>query len=130
MNADIVDWFHTFRPKKRGSVTRMTIPVILSGIRSLIELKVKEYPDFFRVSFDSEFFDDKNCNPEFYFNLFMKKDKSYHYDMQIDKKGNIFKDYKNDVSVVAFSDEFVRFFVAFDDYLMENEVFGHESEQN
>ena len=130
MNADIVDWFHAFRPKKRGSVTRMTIPVILSSLQCLIELKVKEFPDFFRVSFDNEFFYEKNETPEFYFNLFMKNDKSYHYNMKIDKKGNIFKDYKNDASLVAFADEFVRFFVAFDDYLMENQVIGHESEQN
>ena len=62
---------------------------------------------------------------EYYFNIFERHDKNYHYDIQI-KKGKIYKDYPSNYNIAVAINEFIRFYVLFDDFIMQNSVIGRE----
>ena len=57
----------------------------------------------------------------------MKNDKNYHYDMQI-VNDVIYKEYPKNRSITTALDEVIRFFILFDDYIMHNDVIGHEED--
>ena len=61
-----------------------------------------------------------------YFEAFMKYDRGYHYDIEIGEDEVIFKEYDAEFSIVVAIDEFVRFFIMLDDFVINNDVIGHE----
>ena len=64
---------------------------------------------------------------KYYFNIFKKHDKNCHFDIKI-KNGLICKDYSADFNVAVAINEFIRFFVTFDDFIINNNVIGNETD--
>ena len=57
--------------------------------------------------------------------IFEKFDKNHHYSIGL-KRGKICKDYHAEFNIVVAVNEFIRFFIMLDDFIINNDVIGHE----
>lgn len=122
------------RLKKEFSVreykryTQITIPLVINTSGTLLVLRIKEREDGYTIYCPTNIFLEANAqgNQTYYFNIFEKYDKNYHYDIKI-KKGKIYKDYLEDRSIITAIDEFIRFYIMLDDFIINNSVIGAEN---
>jgi len=126
---DIFEKLKGFLPKKVKNYYEITIPVVMAIDGGLLDLKIKPISCGYKISFERNLFIEANmgCEQELYFKIFKKYDNNFHYDIKI-KNGKIFKDYTEERSIVTAIDEFVRFFIKFDNFFINNNVVGHEED--
>ncbi len=115
-----------FTPKLARNYIQLNIPVITFTNGGYLELRIKQKKDSYTIYCPTNLFLEANAggDQEYYFNLYNKNEKNI-YNVKI-KKGKIYKDYQNDFNVVIAVNEFIRFYVAFDDFIINNDVIGHE----
>ena len=116
-----------FSIKQMKNHIKITLPVVIHTSGTFLDLKVKQYKEGFTISCPTNIFSEHNAqgNQEYYFNIFEKNDKNYHYDIKI-KNGIIFKNYPLETSINVAIDEFVRFYILLDDFIINNNVIGQE----
>ncbi len=118
-----------FVAKKMKNYIQIELPLVTWTDGGLLELRIKEYEDGYRVYSPTNMFLEANAggNQEYYFNIFEKHDKNYHYDIQINK-GKIYKDYPSNYNIAVAINEFIRFYIMLDDFMMKNSVIGREED--
>ena len=94
---------------------------------SLLRFSIAPKEGGYVVACLDDLFSESNGSQERYFNIFMKHDKHYHYDMQI-VNDVIYKEYPENHSVTMALNDFIRFFIMFDDFIIDNDVIGHEED--
>lgn len=98
------------------------LPVVTFFNQQLVTLRLYPFNDGYYVSTTDTVFDEY---PEYsanycqkYYNLFMEKNSHYHY--QIKREGPyLYKKYEATCSVRTAVDEFVKFFVYLDDFILD-----------
>ena len=118
-----------FVAKQVDDCIELTIPLITHTNGGLLELKIKPTNDGYTLCYTDNMFVEANAggDQEYYFNIFKKHDKNCHFDIKI-KNGLICKDYSADFNVAVAINEFIRFFVTFDDFIINNNVIGNETD--
>lgn len=114
-----------FSAKQKKDYILLLLPVVINLDSGLLNLRIAETETGYTISCPRNFFVDANESLEFYFNVFEKYDKNYHYDMQI-KKGKLTKDYSQETNIITAINEFVRFIILFDNFIINNDVIGNE----
>ena len=110
---------------KTEEYLEIELPVVMFFNQRLITLRLYPCYDGYYIATDETTF---NEYPEYaendcqkYYDLFMKNDSHYHY--QIKRNGPyLYKKYEADRSARTAVDEFVKFFVYLDDYLKMNNI--------
>ena len=98
------------------------LPIIINFNQQLLTLRLHPFDDGYYVSTDGYTFDEyleysaNYC--EEYYNLFMEKDPHSHYQIQRDG-AYLYKKYDADYSARGAVDEFVKFFVYLDDFMLD-----------
>jgi len=118
-----------FSPKQKKTYIEITLPIVLFIDGGLLDLRIKQESDGYMIWFPRNLFYDANGSQEFYYNIFENYDNNYHYDIQI-KNGKIFKKYPNSANITVSVNEFIRYFILLDDFILENDVIGHEENFN
>lgn len=118
-----------FSAKQMKNYIQIRIPLVVWTSGTLLELRIKQIEDGYRVYSPTNIFLEANAqgDQEYYFNIFENNDKNYHYDIKI-KNSKIYKDYSSDFNVNVALNEFVRFYVMLDDFIINNDVIGHEED--
>lgn len=115
--------------KVKGGYIDITLPVVVNIDGGLIELRIKAEKESYSVWSKRDFFSEANADLEYYYNIFEKFDKCYHYDISV-KRGRLFKEYNLEQSVVTMVDEFVRLILNLDNFIINNSVIGNEEKFN
>lgn len=123
-----MDSLEDFSPRECDGYAEITFPVVMHMACTLLELRITPYEDYYRICCPDDLFYDANGPQSRYFDIFMNNDKNYHYKMKIDDDCIIYKDYENDFNPSCALDEFIRFFILFDDFIRRNDVIGHEED--
>ena len=118
-----------FSAKQMKNYIKVNVPVIMWVTGGVIELRINKKDNGFIVYCPTNFFSEANAggSQEFYFNIFERFDKNYHFDITL-KNGKFYKSYKEDSNVVVAINEFIRFFIMLDDFIINNNVIGREEE--
>lgn len=116
-----------FTAKQEDEYISLTLPVVTWINNGLFELKIKQYDGGFTIYMPTDLFYDANNSQTYYFNLFEKNNKNYHYDIQI-KDDIFYKEYSEDRNIVVAIDEFVKFYVMLENFILGKEVIGHEED--
>lgn len=124
---DIIKRMEDFAPTTKNGSVFLTLPVVMHVSGSLLELCIAPHDSYYLISCTEDHFSEANGDQQRYFDIFMKRDPHYHYEMQI-LDNLIYKQYPNDFNVAVALNEFLRFFIAFDDFIMENGVIGNEEQ--
>ena len=104
-----------------GKSFMIELPVILYFNYQRLRLYIYPVDDGYYVSDDGETFVECSGDSEYYFNMFSEKDQSYHYEIGL-KDDHICKRYDYDFSLLAALDEFVKFFVALENFMSAYEA--------
>jgi len=117
----------SFGARDCGDYIELELPVVLHFAGILLTLRI--YPinddEGYYVLDDGTAFLEFSCDTEYYFRMFEADDKRYHFDIGVADRC-FFKQYEPDFSARVALDEFVRFFVYLDDYILGNQdkVYG------
>ena len=124
---DIMNDLEMFKPRQGDGYVDITLPVALDFACYLLELRITPHEDTYTVELPVDFFYDKNGDADFYIDIFERHDKNYHYGIKV-RDNVISKEYENDYNLVRAIDEFIRYFILLDDFLLGNDVIGHEED--
>lgn len=118
-----------FSLKQMKNYIQIKVPLVMWINGGLLELRIKQNKGGYVVYCPTNLFLEANAggSQEFYFDLFEKNDSDYHYDIKI-KNGKFYKEYKNDSNISISINEFIRFFIMLDDFIIKNSVIGKEEE--
>ena len=116
---EILEKLEVFKPIKKDKMIELAIPVILKISNNCLFLKITTTNDGYRILADSENFERLNNVISFYYEKFEKQGHN-PYDMQCNNDC-IFKNYKSDFSITVAINEFIRFFIEFDNFISQNE---------
>ena len=125
--AYFTKWLQEFSPKQTDGYIDISLPVVIYTCNGLLELRITLLDEGYEICCPQDIFCEANGSLEYYFKIFEKYDKNRHYGMGV-KEGVFCKAYEEEFSLVCAVDEFVRFFVLLDDFILNNNVIGHEEE--
>ena len=107
---------------------------INNGERFEIELPIHTYFNYQRVKLyilpvddgyyihdDGEAFLEYSFDADYYYDLFKKNNSDQSYDISV-YENHFYKKYHFDFSVIAALDEFIRFFIYLDDFMLKNDL--------
>ena len=116
-----------FYIKQMKSYIQVKLPLVLWTSGSLLNLKIKRKKEGYTIYCSTNLFLEANAGGDqtYYFNIFEKYDKNYHFDIKI-KNGVIYKDYSKESSPTVAINEFIRFYIMLDDFIINNGVIGSE----
>ena len=123
---DVMGCLKDFYPIQCEGYVEVTFPVTIDVAYSLLTLRITPGDETYTISCNEDYFCETNGSTERYYNIFKKWDKSYHYGIQLKDEYIIYKEYENDYNPVVAISDFIRFFIKFDDFIMDNSVVGCE----
>ena len=106
---------------ENGKYFVVELPVAIYFNFQRLTLYIYPVDDGYYISDDGKTFVEKNNSAKYYYDLFNKKDKNFHYNIEL-KNDYLCKKYRFDVSLIASIDEFVRFFVFLDEFIQNNNI--------
>ena len=124
---DVMKRLAEFSPTAQEGSFLVTFPVVMHISGGLLDLRITPCEDEYVISCTEDLFSEANADQEYYFNLFTAYDKKYHYEIEI-ADGVIFKRYPSSFNLTVALNEFIRFFIILDDFIIENDVIGHEED--
>jgi len=116
-----------FNAKQRKNYIDIAIPVVMWTSGGLLDLRIRKREGGYVITSLSNIFLEANQtnDAEFYYRIFNKHDKMYHFDMKL-KNGKVYKEYSEDQNIVIAINEFIRYFIMLDDFIINNKVIGQE----
>lgn len=114
-----------FSPKQTDGGIIFTLPVVLVVSGGLVTLRLTPVTGGYALSHLDDPFSEANGDGEYYFRIFEKYDKNPHFGIRV-KDGVFQKTYGEEHSLVCAIDEFVRFFICLDDFILRGAVLGNE----
>ena len=128
MKNRILKQLEIFKTRDYGDYIEIDIPVALDFNFRLLSLRI--YPlslaeGYYISDIGGAFSERYNDTTKYYFNMFTEDDRNEHFGIQV-ANDYFYKKYEFNFSVIVAINEFVRFFVYLDDYIMNNnaKVFG------
>ena len=107
--------------KNDGEMFVIELPVTIYFNYQRLILCIHPVDDGYYLYDTGKAFIERNNTSEYYYNLFNEQDKSCHYDIQL-SNDYLYKKYRFDCSVLCAIDEFIRFFVYLDDFILNNNI--------
>ncbi|MBQ4558426.1 MAG: hypothetical protein IJA61_03520 [Clostridia bacterium] len=124
---NILERLKSFSLKQNNNHISITIPLVIVTDGGLLDLIIEQIDNGYKIYCPRDFFSEANGSQEFYYSIFENKDKSYHYEMKI-QDNIIYKEFSNEYNIVVALSEVIRFFVLFDDFIINNGVVGNEED--
>lgn len=109
-----------FNPKQKEKFIEITVPVVTKMNYGILTLKVLPLEKGYIICDDGQTFDEFTYDTKYYYDLFMEKT-NRHYNIQLDGD-RIYKQYPYDYNIEVAVNEFVRFFVYLDDFIIDNNI--------
>ena len=113
----IIDSLSMCNIKKTEKYFEIELPIVLFFNQQILTLRLYYTDNGYYISTDGTTFDDCDYDCKYYYDLFNGNDKNHHYDIKQDNN-YIYKEYSLDRSARTAVDEFIKFFVYFDDYIL------------
>lgn len=104
-----------------GEFFQIELPLQLYFNYQRLRLYIYPVDDGYYIFDDGETFIEYSCDTQYYYDLFNKEDKAYHFGIEL-KNDYICKNYRFDYSLIAAIDEFVRFFILLDEFMRKNDI--------
>ena len=105
-----------------GSI-HVEYPVVLDVDFTRVELDIYPNENGYLVVTGDNMFTRHNDNASYYIDLFEQYDKNCHYDIKL--VGDLLqKQYKQDFSILVAVNEFVRYLIYFDDFMLAYDLIG------
>lgn len=120
-------WLTSYAPKIEDGRITLTLPIVIHNCGLLLELHITVKEETYEICCPNDIFYDANDSAEYYFKIFNTYDKNYHYEIQL-KEEKFCKEYPQEYSIVCALDEFARFFILLDDFILGKGVIGHEED--
>ena len=118
--------FEDFSPKEQDGYFEIEFPVVINTSGTLVSLRIEQEEDKYIITHPENIFSDRgNDTLEFYYRLYKKHNKDFYLDVKpID--GVLTMECEDNVNVAVAISDFIRFMIAFDDFLINNGVIGNE----
>lgn len=100
---------------------QIELPVVLYFNYQRLVLNIYPTDDGYYISDTGDTFIEYKFEPKYYYDLYIKKDKNDHYNIQL-KDNYIYKTYQYDYSLLNAIDEFIRFFIHLDEFMISNDI--------
>ena len=110
-----------FQPSKNGENIDITVPVIMDMNYGILKLSIIPNENGYTVCDDGKNFSEFSHSAKYYYDLFMKKNKNLNFDIKLDGE-TIYKNYPDNFNVIVAVNEFIRFFVYLDDFILKNNI--------
>lgn len=123
--ANFMEQLTLFTPAQCDGYIDVTLPVLLATDWSFLHLHIIEGEESFRIVCPDDIFAEQNGSLTYYFTLFSEHNGGERYGMQLGDDG-IYRDYPAEHSVRVALSDFVRFFLRFDDFIIDNDILGNE----
>ncbi len=119
---DILNQLDVFKIKPKDDFVEVTLPIYLFMNWDLnsVELKIKPIDSGYIISDTGNTFKEFNNSPSFYYDLFVKSN-NRNFGIKLDNE-TLYKKYENNFNIVCALDEFNRFFISLDDFIIENNL--------
>lgn len=110
-----------FTPTQNDKFIEITVPVIMDMNYGILKLEILILDDGYIICDDGQNFLEFSYPAKHYYDLFMEQDTNHHFKMQLDGD-RIYKKYPYDFNIRVAVNEFVRFFVYLDDFVLKNNL--------
>lgn len=117
------DYFKLLKiqPIEKEKYIIITPPVIMDMNYGILKLSIIPNENGYTVCDDGKNFSEFSHSSKYYYDLFIEKDPNYRYEIKLD--GNIiYKKYLGNFNVRVAVNEFVRFFVHLDEFILKNNL--------
>lgn len=109
-----------FKVIKNDNLIQITIPLAININYNLLKLNIAIDSNGYTICDDGKTFKNLNNSANFYYNLFIKNS-NQHFDIQL-RDNKLIKQYPDNFNIQVAINEFVRFFVYLDDYIIDNNI--------
>lgn len=109
-----------FKPIKNENSIEIVIPVAMDINNNLPKLTVTKIDGGYTICDDGKTFKNLNNSANYYYNLFIKNS-NQHFDIQL-RDNKLIKQYPDNFNIQVAINEFVRFFVYLDDYIIDKNI--------
>ena len=109
-----------FKPVQKDGYVEFVLPIDIKMFKACLRLHIYNTENGYAISDDGYTFYDFNEDSEYYYNLYKEHNK-YHYDILLNDN-YFYKEYKNNFNINVAINEFVRFFIYLDDYIVKNNI--------
>ncbi|HBP43338.1 MAG TPA: hypothetical protein DD621_01440 [Clostridiales bacterium] len=109
-----------FNPIKKEKYFEITVPVAMDINHNLLKLYIKQLDNGYMIYDDGQLFKEYNSTTQYYYNLFINNNE-HNYDIKL-KDDRFYKTYPDNFNIQVAINEFVRFFVYLDDYILDNDI--------
>ena len=117
-----------FRAVERERFIEIEFPVVINTSDTLVSLRIEQREDDYIISHPEDIFSDRgNDTLEFYYRIFKKHVKDCYYDVKL-VDGVLTMRCKNNFNVTVAINDFLRFMIMFDDFIVNNCVIGREED--
>lgn len=119
MRERLLNALKLYKTKKTKKYIEIEFPVILEFNQLCLTLRLYPTDDGYYVSDTGFNFEDTQNNAKYYYDSFVINDNNMHYDIQ-ENNGYIYKKYSCDYGARWALYEFIKFFIYFNDYILNN----------
>ena len=110
-----------FSPIKKDKFVEIVVPVAMDINYNLLKLTIIPLENGYVICDDGKTFKNFNNSTDYYLNLFNEKNPNHSFEIKL-KNDRIFKQYPDNFNIQVAVNEFVRFFVYLDDFILDNNI--------
>ncbi len=117
----IIEKLKHFAPTIKEDCVEIRVPVCMRMYDAFLVLQMTPLEEGYQISDDGHTFDELNHDFSYYIQLFLQNDHNDYYDFQFTKE-KIYKGYPEHFSIYMALDQFVRFFISLDNFIMNQNI--------
>lgn len=120
--------FEDFSAVERDGCIEIEFPVVMNTAGTLVSLQIEQREEDYIIIHPENIFSDRgNDTLEFYYGIFKRHVPECYYDVKL-IDGVLTMHCKNDFNVAVAINDFLRFMIMFDDFIVNNNVIGREED--
>lgn len=109
-----------FAPRECDGYIEFKLPVAIKFFKSCLLLRIRQTDGGYEIFDDGYAFDEKNEDAAYYFELYKNSgERDYGISLRCE---TFYKEYPSNFNINVAINEFVRFFIYLDDFLMEKDI--------
>lgn len=118
---NIIELLNHFKPIQKNGYIELKLPVVMRIYDACLTLYLTENKDGYIISDNGETFYDFNRPAKYYYDLFIEKNVNKNFEINF-SKNFIYKKYSNNFNINVAINEFIRFFISLDDFILDNNL--------